>query len=429
MFGGGSELLMTGGAFDSTMNGHGSTRGGGGGGGGGRSSGSASSSFDLSDFPILGGSGGGGGGLLGSGNDDLAAVLRQQQQTVQAQQLVSQGDGVGEQPSSNLHRLATQLGGQAQLQRPISISADDYPALPDVLFPSQVVGGAGLSGIGAGGVQRDSSNASTPSPFAGPATPNSGASSNGGGGLGLFGVEVDGMIEKKPTLDGAIGGSGTLGNIDNTSSGAIGSRSTSASVPSSGSNPGASTLAKSRSATALNSDYGVFGLLCVIGLTEADRNALALGSDLVALGMSLNSDEKLHSTFASPFSKSPTTGEPQYQLPMCYFMQPPALKTGHLSKFQLETLFYIFYALPKDVLQAYAAQELYSRKWRYHVDLKLWFKRADTSDGLSATVNVSNQYVYFDVNTWGQRLFNGNVQALVGGLLSEDDVRVKFPSS
>ena len=61
---------------------------------------------------------------------------------------------------------------------------------------------------------------------------------------------------------------------------------------------------------------------------------------------------------------------------MCYYMQPPALKTGHLSKFQLETLFYIFYALPKDVLQAYAAQELYTRDWRYHVESKVWFKQA-----------------------------------------------------
>ena len=114
---------------------------------------------------------------------------------------------------------------------------------------------------------------------------------------------------------------------------------------------------------------------------------------------------------------------------MCYYMQPPALKTGHLSKFQLETLFYIFYALPKDVLQAYAAQELYTREWRYHGDLKLWFKRAGPSEGLSS-VAASPQYLYFDINSWERRLFNGNMnQNVTGGFLSEDDVRVKFPSS
>ena len=111
---------------------------------------------------------------------------------------------------------------------------------------------------------------------------------------------------------------------------------------------------------------------------------------------------------------------------MCYYMQPPALKTGHLSKFQLETLFYIFYALPKDVLQAYAAQELYSREWRYHVDLKLWFKRA----GPAESTGSGMQYIYFDINSWERRLFNGSMnQNITSGLLSEDDIRVKFPNS
>lgn len=115
---------------------------------------------------------------------------------------------------------------------------------------------------------------------------------------------------------------------------------------------------------------------------------------------------------------------------MCYYMQPPALKTGHLSKFQLETLFYIFYALPKDVLQAYAAQELYSREWRYHGDLKLWFKRAGPSDGVIANSSVAGttpQYLYFDINLWERRLFNGSLnQNITNGFLPEEEVRVKL---
>lgn len=111
-------------------------------------------------------------------------------------------------------------------------------------------------------------------------------------------------------------------------------------------------------------------------------------------------------------------------------MQAPALKTGHLSKFQLETLFYIFYSLPKDVLQAYAAQELYTREWRYHGELKLWFKRAGPSDGVANTAVGSSQYLYFDINSWERRLFNGSMnQTITNGFLSEEDVRVKFPSS
>jgi len=107
-------------------------------------------------------------------------------------------------------------------------------------------------------------------------------------------------------------------------------------------------------------------------------------------------------------------------------MQPPALKTGHLSKFQLETLFHIFYALPRDVLQAYSAQELYSRNWRYNTELKLWFRRAVEEDGVPG--HVQGQFLYFDTHSWERRLFNGNIQNLTAGLLHEDQVRVKFGS-
>jgi CCR4-NOT transcription complex subunit 2 len=59
----------------------------------------------------------------------------------------------------------------------------------------------------------------------------------------------------------------------------------------------------------------------------------------------------LYATFAFPCVDNPCRREPDYVLPYCYYMQPPALKTSHLSKFQLETLFYIFYNMPKDTLQ------------------------------------------------------------------------------
>jgi len=113
---------------------------------------------------------------------------------------------------------------------------------------------------------------------------------------------------------------------------------------------------------------------------------------------------------------------------MCYYMQPPALKTGHLSKFQLETLFYIFYAMPKDVLQAYAAQELYTRDWRYHVESKVWFKQATPSDVPNGSV-AAGQYIYFDIKSWERRLYGNVNQNIAGGFLPEEEVRVKFPSS
>lgn len=178
--------------------------------------------------------------------------------------------------------------------------------------------------------------------------------------------------------------------------------------------------------TATDADrFGLRGLLTVIRMTDQDLNTLALGTDLTTLGLNLNSPDCLYATFASPWADSPSTREPQYTLPLCYYMQPPALKTSHLSKFQLETLFHIFYAMPKDILQAYAAQELYNREWRYHMDLKLWFKRATQADGLTNAPGV--QYIYFDINAWERRLFAGSIHGgLNAGLLSEEEVRVKF---
>ena len=122
--------------------------------------------------------------------------------------------------------------------------------------------------------------------------------------------------------------------------------------------------------------FGLMGILSVIRMTEPDLNTLALGTDLTSLGLNLNSADSLYATFASPWADAPAQRDPEFSLPQCYYMQPPALKTGHFSKFRLETLFYIFYNMPRDTLQAYAATELYNRDWRYHKDLKLWFTKA-----------------------------------------------------
>lgn len=178
------------------------------------------------------------------------------------------------------------------------------------------------------------------------------------------------------------------------------------------SNSRASKTAATASDAEKETKYGLLGLLDVIRMTNADLNTLSLGSDLTTLGLNLNSSECLYSTFASPWAEAPTTREPQFSLPLCYYMQPPPLKTSHLTKFQLETLFYVFYAMPKDVLQSYAAQELYNREWQYHPELKLWFKRGSPADGVAVN---SNQFIYFDINSWECRIFFGNNSPNGGG--------------
>ncbi len=160
------------------------------------------------------------------------------------------------------------------------------------------------------------------------------------------------------------------------------------------------------------SRFGLTGLLNVIRMTDPDLNTLALGTDLTTLGLNLNSTDVLHATFAYPCMDTPTKREPDYVLPYCYYMSPPALKTSHLTKFNLESLFYIFYNMPKDALQIFAAKELYARDWRYHKDTKLWFTRVDGSHP-----DRPRGYEYFDINAWDRKFFD-EVQSLQvpGGL-------------
>ncbi|XP_034688312.1 probable NOT transcription complex subunit VIP2 isoform X4 [Vitis riparia] len=104
---------------------------------------------------------------------------------------------------------------------------------------------------------------------------------------------------------------------------------------------------KSMQATQAAPDpFGLLGLLSVIRMSDPDLTSLALGIDLTTLGLNLNSAENLHKTFGSPWSDEPAKGDPEFSVPQCYYAkQPPALHQGYFLKFQVETLFYIFYRL------------------------------------------------------------------------------------
>jgi hypothetical protein len=177
--------------------------------------------------------------------------------------------------------------------------------------------------------------------------------------------------------------------------------------------------------------YGLLGLLDVIRLTDRvsplpshvplispqDLNILALGSDLTTYGLNLNSSECLYASFASPFSDHSLSSEPQFTTPLCYQMHPPSLKPEHLSKFLVETLFYMFFAMPRDSFQASAAQELYRREWRWHAELRLWLKPRSPQEQMQSHPGV--QYVYFDPSAWEARLFTNTTRTpLASGFLS-----------
>jgi len=176
--------------------------------------------------------------------------------------------------------------------------------------------------------------------------------------------------------------------------------------------------------------YGLLGLLQQMRGGGGDAGAapaLSLGVDVGALGLATASAEPLHPTFAYPWGDVPATREPAYALPACYKMPQPALKTGHLARFEPATLFYIFYGMPRDVLQAYAAQELYARGWRFHGDLKTWFRQEAPPGAPGAAAADAGKFVYWDSGAWEKRVYGGPAPpaALAAGFLAEDEVRVK----
>lgn len=254
---------------------------------------SSGTSFDLSDFPSLGGVGVGSVGIAAGSGNGLAAALREQQQILAHQQML-QGDtnvNVGSK-GSNLYMLAM-TGSNGNFQ----MANEDFPAL-----------GGGRAQTSVGGIGNGSGlNVSSLLSNNGSVQPSSMENGLYGGGIDSSSSQLEGGTG---LLGGAgLGGLGGLRNVGTSLS----------SVPSGSASAGAivsSALAGNASAAgnALSGDYGLLGLLGVIRMTDADRNALALGSDLQLLGLNLGTAEQIYSTFASPWSDVGATKEPHYQV-------------------------------------------------------------------------------------------------------------------
>ncbi|KAF9354450.1 hypothetical protein BGX26_007700 [Mortierella sp. AD094] len=148
--------------------------------------------------------------------------------------------------------------------------------------------------------------------------------------------------------------------------------------------------------------FGLFGMLGVIRMADQDSTTLTLGRDLTTLGLSLNSAEPLYGAFASPWFEVPTSAdvETEFHVPACYNVQPPPPPQAKLSSVLDETLFYMFYSMPRDALQDAAAIELYSRHWRYHKELRLWLMKDQTSEQVKTPTFEKGSYIFFDPNSW-----------------------------
>jgi hypothetical protein len=338
-----SDLLLGAGGFTGSLgNGFGSDTGAPSSSGAPGGAQSGSTAFDLNDFPSLGGTGVGGTGVGVSGvggtagvsvgssgaapGNGLAAALRQQQQILAHQQML-QGGGSKQQNTqnnqNNLYRLAMSSGANGGAN--FNMATEDFPALPGAPPPSAGLGANGLSGSSSSPLLLGGTNAVNSSQGVvgfGPGSSRAPSSNSGG----IYGNEIGsgapgpGGVGSQLEGPGLLGGGGSLGGLGPLAGlqQDAGSQSSHLNIQSSrGSGGSATSVAGSGAATgtALSGDYGLLGLLGVIRMTDADRNALALGSDLTMLGLNLGSSDQVYNTFAGPFSESTgSTKEPHFQV-------------------------------------------------------------------------------------------------------------------
>ncbi|XP_075984384.1 CCR4-NOT transcription complex subunit regena isoform X1 [Anticarsia gemmatalis] len=159
--------------------------------------------------------------------------------------------------------------------------------------------------------------------------------------------------------------------------------------------------------TMIPNQFGIVGLLTFIRAAESDPSlvSLALGQDLTALGLNLNSPDNLYLTFAGPWADTPC--RPQ---DMDYHVPPEYLINGsireklaplRLSRYKEDLLFYLFYCFVGDVLQIAAATELYNREWRYHMEEKVWISQAPGMPMVEKTSTYERgTYYFFDAHNW-----------------------------
>ncbi|KAJ6135600.1 hypothetical protein N7512_000760 [Penicillium capsulatum] len=151
--------------------------------------------------------------------------------------------------------------------------------------------------------------------------------------------------------------------------------------------------------------FGLAGLLRMIHSESPDVASLAVGQDLMTLGLDLNQPEPLHTSFASPFvsSMSAVPLEQDFSLPSCYNVANIQPLQSRIPGFSDETLFYIFYSMPRDIMQELVAEELMGRKWRYHKLERCWLTRDETYPGpvdVERGVSERGIYLLWDPASW-----------------------------
>ncbi|KIJ54503.1 hypothetical protein M422DRAFT_63817 [Sphaerobolus stellatus SS14] len=151
--------------------------------------------------------------------------------------------------------------------------------------------------------------------------------------------------------------------------------------------------------------WGLLGLLALIKGADPDTALLAFGADVATIGLPVGQIGSIYQNLITPWSdaSAAATVEPEFQLPACYNVQPPPPGPQKAASFSDETLFFMFYASPRDALQEVAAQELWNRNWRWHKELHHWLtKETGTLPSTKVPGGEAGTYTFWDPETWSK---------------------------
>lgn len=99
-----------------------------------------------------------------------------------------------------------------------------------------------------------------------------------------------------------------------------------------------------------------------------------------------------------------------------------------MADFNIDSLFYIFYNLPGDILHGYAAIELYNSNWVFNIHYKLWLtnKHPNGNAHGASSQSPSQLYIwtYFDPYQWDFKIFPGIISKQ--HFLSVDELRLSL---
>ena len=158
-------------------------------------------------------------------------------------------------------------------------------------------------------------------------------------------------------------------------------------------------------------EFGVRGILTLQKGLQDEKALLAKGKDLSALEMNKQNIECISSSYYSPHGDQEIDQSEflEFNLPPSYFISKPILKAKMLKIYHIETLFYVFYNMPGELLQSCVADELYKRNWLYEPKRQMWF------------CSSNGEWKTFDINKF--EIVNSTLSP--GPFLSKEEVSVK----